>query len=286
METAVQPASWHPLRRFTPARIALGRAGGSMPTGALLEFRLAHARARDALLRPLDEEKLAADLADACGLEILRLASAARDLDEFLLRPDLGRRLHDASVERLDAGMRSAACGLESPRSQQTGSFRPPGNPHDQQKPDLVICVSEGLSTLAAEAHAASVVAELVPALRSEGWSLAPVCLVRRGRVAIEDHVGERIGARLALILLGERPGLISPDSLGAYLVHSPRRGNTDAARNCVSNISALGLTPAQAAAKLHWLLTEARRRGVSGVELKDEFSAELPAAERVVALG
>ena len=286
METAVQPASWHPLRRFTPARIALGRAGGSMPTGALLEFRLAHARARDALLRPLDEEKLAADLAAASGLEILRLASAARDLDEFLLRPDLGRRLHDASVERLDAGMRSAACGLESPRSEETGSSRPPGNPHDQQKPDLVICVSEGLSTLAAEAHAASVVAELVPALRGEGWLLAPVCLVRRGRVAIEDHVGERIGARLALILLGERPGLISPDSLGAYLVHSPRRGHTDAARNCVSNISALGLTAAQAAAKLRWLLTESRRRSLSGVELKDEAPSALAAAGSVHAIG
>ena len=257
-----------------------------MPTGALLEFRLAHARARDALLRPLDEEKLAADLAAASGLEILRLASAARDLDEFLLRPDLGRRLHDASVERLEARMRPATCGLESPRPQEAGSSSPPGNPHGQDKPDLVICVSEGLSTLAAETHAASLVAELMPALRADGWSLAPVCLVRRGRVAIEDHVGERVGARLALILLGERPGLISPDSLGAYLVHSPRRGNTDAARNCVSNISALGLTPAQAAAKLLWLLTEARRRGVSGVELKDEFSAELPAAERVVALG
>ena len=194
METGVQPAAWHPLRRFTPARIALGRAGGSMPTGALLDFRLAHAQARDALLRPLDEEKLAADLADASGLEVLRLASAARDLDEFLLRPDLGRRLADASVERLEARMRSVTCGLESPRSQVTGSCGPPGNPPGQDKPDLVICVSEGLSTLAAETHAAAVIAALVPELRADGWSLAPVCLVRRGRVAIEDHVGELLG--------------------------------------------------------------------------------------------
>ncbi len=257
-----------------------------MPTGALLEFRLAHARARDALLRPLDEEKLAADLAAASGLEVLSLASAARDLDEFLLRPDLGRRLHETSVERLDAWMRSATCELESPRSQETGSSHPPGKPHEQDKPDLVICVSEGLSTLAAETHAASVVAELVPALRGEGWHLAPVCLVRRGRVAIEDHVGERIGARLALMLLGERPGLISPDSLGAYLVHSPRRGHTDAARNCVSNISALGLTPTQAAAKLRWLLTESRRRCLSGVDLKDEAPSALTAAGSVRAIG
>ena len=148
MENGLQPAAWHPLRRFTPARIALGRAGGSMPTAAVLEFRLAHARARDALLRPLDEEKLAADLADASGLEVLRLASAARDLDEFLLRPDLGRRLHDASVQRLEARMRSVTCGLESPRSREDRSSSPPGNPPGQRKPDLVICVSEGLSTL------------------------------------------------------------------------------------------------------------------------------------------
>ena len=286
METGLQPAAWHPLRRFTPARIALGRAGGSMPTGALLEFRLAHARARDALLRPLDEEKLAADLADASGLEVLRLASAARDLDEFLLRPDLGRRLHDASVAFLEARTRPVTSGLENPGSQEDGSSSPLGNPPGQDKPDLVICVSEGLSTLAAETHAASVVAALVPDLRADGWSLAPVCLVRRGRVAIEDHIGGLLGARLALMLLGERPGLISPDSLGAYLVHSPRRGNTDAARNCVSNISALGLTPEQAAGKLRWLLTEARRRSISGVELKDEAPVALVGAGPAGAIG
>lgn len=312
MENGLQPAAWHPLRRFTPARIALGRAGGSIPTGALLEFRLAHARARDALLRPLDEEKLAADLADASGLEVLRLTSAARDLDEFLLRPDLGRRLDAPSVKQLDSRtvpparppadlsnaqarssgewktgeppvlLPSMATSAPSFRSPLSGLSSPPG--HD--KPDLVICVSEGLSTLAAETHAAAVVAALVPELRAAGWRLAPVCLVRRGRVAIEDHVGERLGARLALILLGERPGLISPDSLGAYLVHAPRRGNTDAARNCVSNISALGLTPAQAAGKLRWLLTEARWRAVSGVDLKDEFTPALASAPPVAALG
>lgn len=247
-----QPAAWQSLRRFTPARIALGRAGGSLPTQAVMEFRLAHARARDALLRPLAEDRLAADLAAASGLEVLRLASAARDLDEYLLRPDLGRKLASDSALLLET------------RSPQSAG-------------ELVIGVSEGLSTLATETHAAAVLTELVPRLRADGWRLAPLCLVRRGRVAIQDELGERLGANFALILLGERPGLVSPDSLGAYLVHRPRIGNTDAQRNCVSNISALGLTPEQAAAKLHWLLTEARRRGLSGVGLKDEFIPTLP---------
>ncbi len=252
MTPTLQPAAWQSLRRFTPARVALGRAGGSLPTQALLDFRLAHAKARDALLHPLEETLLAEALAAASGLEVLRLASAARDLDEFLLRPDLGRRLDAASIRLLAEKNHGAAY-------------------------DLVLCISEGLSALATEAHATAVLAAIVPSLRADGWRLAPVCLVRRGRVAIEDDIGERLGVPFALMLLGERPGLISPDSLGAYLVHQPRVGNTDAHRNCVSNISSLGLTPEAAAAKLHWLLTEARRRGVSGVELKDEFSGALP---------
>lgn len=243
---AAQTSAWQSLRRWTPARVALGRAGGSLPTNALLDFRLAHARARDALLRPLDEERLARSLELAAGTPVLRLHSAARSFEEFLMHPDLGRHLSPESAETL--------------------------KPFARQAPDLGLLVSEGLSTLAVETHAAAVLNELLPLLRADDWRLAPVCLARRGRVALQDHAGELLGARLSVILLGERPGLISPDSLGAYLVHRPRRGNTDAQRNCVSNISAHGLSAAQAAAKLRWLLTEARRRQTSGVGLKDEF--------------
>jgi ethanolamine ammonia-lyase small subunit len=247
-------AAWNALRRFTPARVAIGRAGGSLTTRALLDFRLAHARARDALLRPLDEEKFIRELEKASHLPVLRLVSAARSFDEYLLRPDLGRQLETESVTDI---------------RQHAANY------------DLVLIVSDGLSTLALETHAATLVAQLVPMLTNDGWNLAPLCFVRRARVALEDEVGERLGAKLALILLGERPGLTSPDSLGAYLVHAPRRGNTDAQRNCVSNISAHGLSTRDAALKLHWLLTEARRRSISGVALKDECdpARQLPAS-------
>ena len=234
------------LRRRTHARVALGRSGGSLPTAALLDFRLAHARARDALLRPLDESALVAALGAASGLPVVAVGSAAPDLPTFLVRPDLGRRLSEESARRL-GGLRS------------------------EPAPDLVLVVSEGLSTLAVENHAAEVLRHLVPGLLADGWRLAPVVLVRRGRVAVQDDVGERLGAGSALILLGERPGLGTPDSLGAYLVRGPRTGNTDAQRNCVSNIHAAGLRPPDAATKLHWLLGASRRLGISGVGLKDE---------------
>jgi ethanolamine ammonia-lyase small subunit len=201
----------------------------------MLDFRLAHARARDALLRPLDEHKLVAALETATGSRVLRLKSAAQTFDEYLLRPESGRILSPASADEV----RKLAA---------------------KKEPDLALIVSEGLSALAVEAHAVNVLRELFALLRADSWSVAPLCLVRRARVALEDHAGELLHARLALILLGERPGLISPDSLSAYLVHAPRQGNTDAKRNCVSNISAHGLTAQQAAAKIHWLLTQARR--------------------------
>jgi ethanolamine ammonia-lyase small subunit len=250
-EVPDRPDPWARLKRFTHARVALGRAGGSLPTAALLDFRLSHARARDALLRPLDEAALIPRLREASGLGILTGTSAAPDLGTFLGRPDLGRRLSSGTAENLSRVRTDPA-------------------------PDLVLILSEGLSTLALENHAAAVLQHLVPALRQDGWTLSPVVLIRRGRVAVQDAVGERLGAHHALILLGERPGLGTPDSLGAYLVRGPRTGNTDAQRNCVSNIHAAGLRPPDAAIRLLWLLRESRRRGLSGVELKDESDRPL----------
>jgi ethanolamine ammonia-lyase small subunit len=224
----------------------LGRAGGSLPTKSLLDFRLAHARARDALHHQLDQRRLLAALENRSNLAVLQLDSAAHDFNEYLLRPDLGRLLSPESIRQLE-------------------EFQP-------KNAELVVIVSEGLSPRAIEDHAAAVLGELLLLLKRDAWRIGPLCLVRRARVALQDVIGELLGARLALILVGERPGLASPESLGAYLVYAPRTGNTDAQRNCVSNISALGISHTEAALKLHWLLTEARRRQASGVALKDEF--------------
>lgn len=235
---------WEHLRAHTAARIAIGRTGGSLPTAPLLDFRLAHARARDAVLAPFDPEALAAELRPL-GAPVITLESAAHDRAEYLQRPDLGRRLSDASRERLAA---LAAT---------------PG-------PDLAILLSDGLST-AAMTQCRPVLAALLPALAADGWTLAPLLVVRHARVAIQDEAGALLGARLTVILLGERPGLGSPDSLGAYFTFAPVPGRTDAERNCISNIRPEGLPPADAARKLHALLTTSRRLGLSGVNLKDD---------------
>jgi ethanolamine ammonia-lyase small subunit len=210
----------------------------------LLDFELAHARARDAVLAPFDAEAVA-DAIRRLPLEAIVLSSACRSHEEFLQRPDLGRILSADSHGALE---------------------RIPAPPVD-----LVLIVSDGLSALAAQRQAIPLLAHLLPLLRDEGWTIAPACVVRFGRVAIEDEVGQLVGATLALILLGERPGLGSPDSLGAYLVHQPRVGLADANRNCVSNIREGGLTSDVAATTLHHLLSESRRRKLSGVRLKDE---------------
>lgn len=249
---------WISLRQFTPARIALGRAGGSLPTQALLEFRLAHASARDALLHPLDEEKLATELEQVTAEKILRATSAARNFDEYLLRPDLGRKLSDDSRRQLEN--RAARV-----------SKRFPSQPFD-----LTIIVTEGLSTLAIERHAQNLFKHLLPLVQTERWTLAPIVLVRRARVAIQDEIGEILRAKIALIVVGERPGLIAPDSMSAYFVYDPKPGKTDADRNCISNISSIGTTESEAAAKIHWLLREALRQKISGVKLKDDSKPPL----------
>lgn len=239
---------WRGLGRFTSARIALGRAGGSLPTRPMLEFQLAHAQARDAVLRELDADALAAALSGA-GLEVLHLHSAARDRPMFIARPDRGRVL-DAESAR----------GLER---------RPPA------EADCAFVIADGLSALAVERHAAAFVLPFAARLKEEGWRIAPLCVVRQGRVAIGDEIGGLLNARIVVLLIGERPGLSSPDSLGIYMTYAPRPGRVDAERNCISNIRPPeGLSYALAAHKLHYLITEALRRKLSGVDLKEEAPA------------
>jgi len=249
------PDPWEALRRLTPARIALGRAGGSLPTAELLRFSAAHAVARDAVWSELDLDALEAALA-GLALPALRLATLAPDRLTYLQRPDLGRRLDEASQARL-AEAAAAASGADGC--------------------DVAIAVADGLSATAAQRHAAPLLQALLPRLRAHGFGIGPLALVRQARVAVEDAVGAALRARLALILLGERPGLGAPDSLGAYLVHAPHPGRSDAERNCVSNIRPVGLPPAAAAELIEYLVGEALRRGLSGVALKDERAA-LPA--------
>jgi ethanolamine ammonia-lyase small subunit len=238
------------LRRFTAARIGLGRTGGSLPTRELLSFAHDHALARDAVHAPFAVERLAADL-ETLGVSTLSLHSAAPDRATFLRRPDLGRRLSEASAHTLANLPASTA-------------------------PDLVILVSDGLSALAAGRQAAPLLAALLPRLSAAQWTLAPLCLVRHARVSLMDEVGAALRARLALILLGERPGLGTPDSLGAYFEFAPRLGLTNADRNCVSNIRPAGLPPAAAGERLFALLTAARQARTSGIALKEDAAPAL----------
>jgi ethanolamine ammonia-lyase small subunit len=231
-----------------------------VPTAELLDFQLAHARARDAVHAPFDAHSLAANIAPL-GVATLCLASAAKDRDTFLKRPDLGRQLDEPSRELLA----TAAASLSTCDT----SFLPTSAGGAQF--DLAIVVSDGLSPLAAQRQVVPLLEAWIPHLRTERRSIAPVVVVSHGRVAIEDEIGFVLGARVAVILIGERPGLGSPDSLGAYLVYGPRAGLTDAHRNCLSNIRPQGLAPEATALKLDYLLRESLVRQLSGVTLKDE---------------
>lgn len=245
---------WQQLRSLTPARIALGRAGTSLPTAAQLDFQFAHAQARDAVHTPLDVAALGESLG-SLGLDCLRLHSAAKDRDTYLQRPDLGRRLHADSAQI-----------LREHAAAQDGS------------PDLAIVIADGLSALAVQRHSLPFLERLLEQVRAEGWSLAPVSLVEQGRVAVADEVGELLGAKMTVMLIGERPGLSSPDSLGLYFTWGPKVGLTDAYRNCISNVRLEGLSYGMAAFRLMYLMREACRRQLSGVELKDE--AEVPSLD------
>jgi ethanolamine ammonia-lyase small subunit len=242
-------APWPALRRFTEARIGLGRAGSALPIKEVLSFAMAHAQARDAVTTPIDWAPIEDRLA-AFGLETVRIDSAAVDRDTYLRRPDLGRRLSAESRQRLVETAHPA--------------------------PDLLIVVADGLSSTGVAANAVALIAALLPLVRKSGWSLGPIALASQGRVALGDDAGEALGAHAVLILIGERPGLSSPDSLGAYLTYGPRIGRKDGERNCVSNIRRGGLGAHEAAFKIHWLLREAFRRELTGVALKDESNFQL----------
>ncbi len=244
---------WQALRRFTAARIALGRSGVSQPTNAQLDFQLAHARARDAVHQALETADLARTLDAAWpgSSPPLLLHSAAENRNVYLQRPDLGRRLDAPSRARLAAhgGAGEPSC-------------------------DLAIVVADGLSALGINQHAAPFLQALHARLAGESWTFAPLAIVEQGRVAVGDEVGELLGAKIVVVLIGERPGLSSPDSMGLYLTWAPRAGLTDERRNCISNVRPAGLGFGEAAARLHYLLSESRRRELSGVALKDETIA------------
>ncbi len=247
---------WESLRRFTQARIALGRAGVSIPTKPLLDFQFAHARARDAVHLPMDRPGVFARL-EAAGYPVIELHSAAADRTTYLQRPDLGRRLDEASRKKLCDFADEGACGF-----------------------DVAFVIADGLSAFAVNEHALAMLTAVRPKLADAGKRVAPMSLVEQGRVAIGDEIGEILGAEIVVILIGERPGLSSPDSLGIYLTYAPRVGLTDEARNCISNIRPEGQSFGAAAHRLIYLLLEARRRRLSGVDLKDESETPvLPAA-------
>ncbi|MDO3625093.1 ethanolamine ammonia-lyase subunit EutC [Mucilaginibacter sp. BT774] len=233
----------HGLRQFTAARIGIGRTGASIPISQSLELKLAHAHARDAVYSELDIDKLSADLKQF-ELLVLVLHSKAAYREQYLQRPDLGRQLDEASVSTLRY--------------------------YSHDKTDITIIIADGLSATAVNHNTIGLLKILIPQLQASGFKLAPLCLVKQGRVAIADHIGADLNSRLAIILIGERPGLSSADSMGVYLTYNPKVGLTDESRNCISNIRPHGLTFKMASKKIFYLIQEAFKRKLSGVVLKD----------------
>jgi ethanolamine ammonia-lyase small subunit len=238
---------WAKLRSVTSARIGLPRTGSSVATSEQLAFRLAHARAKDAVQARIDPAALLAALRSR-ALDAVAVASMAPDRRGYLARPDLGRRLAEESRDALAA----AAHGH-----------------------DIAFVLADGLSAQAVAVHALPLIDEAAPLLRREGWTIGPVAVVEQGRVAIGDEIGELLDAALVAVLIGERPGLTSPTSLGVYLTWSPKIGRSDAERNCLSNIRPEGMSYGEAASRLFYLCREARARRATGVGLKDEFKAD-----------
>jgi ethanolamine ammonia-lyase small subunit len=232
------------LRDLTPARVGLGRAGASMPTKALLAFTLDHARARDAVHAAFDISSLISGLHDL-GLAAFDVASRAGSRKDYLARPDLGRMLDPASQQVLAA--------------------------HNDGPCQLAIAIGDGLSPVAVNAHALELVRRLMARLAEQGIEIGHAVVASGARVALGDEIGAILGAHMVVMLIGERPGLSAPDSLGAYLTFGPRAGLTDEKRNCVSNIHGSGLGYDEAAFRIAWLIREGLARKITGVALKDE---------------
>jgi ethanolamine ammonia-lyase small subunit len=230
------------MRAFTDARIAIGRAGTSIPLKQSLEFKLAHAHARDAVYSELDISTLTDNLKQF-GLPILHLHSQGGYREQYLQRPDLGRKLSDASKTELQ---------------------------NHTQSTDIAIIIADGLSATAINTNAVNLLKVLIPMLQSVNLKLADLVLVEQARVAIADEIAHALKAKLSLIIIGERPGLSSADSMGVYLTYNPKPGLTDELRNCISNIRPAGLTCEQASKKIFYLVQEAFKRKLSGVEIKD----------------
>ncbi|MEQ1578248.1 MAG: ethanolamine ammonia-lyase subunit EutC [Hyphomicrobium sp.] len=251
--------TWATLKRFTEARIGLGRSGSALPTNEVLKFALAHARARDAVTAPTNWEVVEAGI-EALGLRTHKIESSAETRDTYLRRPDLGRTL--------------------SNRSRASFETEPGDNA------DLVIMAGDGLSSTGLTANAVPLIRALMPYIQKNSWRLAPILLASQARVALADEAGEILGAKAALVLIGERPGLSSPDSLGAYLTYEPKRGRSDAERNCVSNIRLGGLSYEEGAFKIAWLLGQALKFRMTGVALKDESDQAVIGSVSVPRLG
>ena len=258
----VTPTPWEALKNFTDARIALGRAGVSLPTAAHLAFQLAHAQARDAVHLPFDAHGVQTSL-HSLGLPTLRLHSRAIDRATYLQRPDLGRRLDAASLQTLAQWQN---------QHRTTQAF------------DVAFVLVDGLSALAIHQNAVPLVSLMLQRLQADTtqpWTVAPLTVVAQGRVAIGDEVGAAWRANTVVVLIGERPGLSSPDSMGIYLTWAPKVGTTDAARNCISNVRPAGLSVDAAAATLHRLLSQARLKQLTGVGLKDDTDHALMDPQR-----
>ncbi|MBR0694621.1 ethanolamine ammonia-lyase subunit EutC [Bradyrhizobium lablabi] len=241
------------LRALTPARVSLGRCGASLPTTALLSFTLDHARARDAVHAAFDVAGIVAGLA-GLGIAPVGVSSQARNRRDYLRRPDLGRML-DSESKRMLEGRGGAPC-------------------------PCAIVIGDGLSPTAVNVHAVELVRHLMPRLAADKIETGAVVVASGARVALGDEIGTIIGARMLVMLIGERPGLSAPDSLGAYLTFGPRIGLTDAERNCISNVHRAGLSYEEAALRISWLVREGLSRGMTGVALKDDSSGgSLPRA-------